>query len=492
MSTYVAFDLGAESGRTIVANLKDSKVHLEEVSRFSNIPAMLPDGLHWNVLGLFLEMKNSLKSVVKKTKGNIYGLGIDTWGVDFGLIGKNDVLLSSPYHYRDLKTQGMIEEALKFVSKERFYEKTGIQFMRINTVFQLLSMVKNNPCLLENAETMLMMPSLFRFLLTGEKKEEFTIATTSQMFNPVKNNWETEIIEKLKIPVRILPPVVRPGLHSSKLLPYISEELKVKDIPVITTAGHDTACAVAAVPAQGNNWAYISSGTWSLLGVEIKQPILTQKALFYNITNEGGFADTYRFLKNIMGMWLIQQCRKIWEKKGMTYTYPQLTKMAKLAKPFQMFIDPNNKEFIAPKDMTLQIQEFCQHTGQKFVKDISSITRCCLESLALTYRATIEQIEELVDKNIEVIHIVGGGSQNELLSQFTANATNRIVLSGPVEATAVGNILIQAYQTKQVQSIEHLRTIVRKSFPIQEYKPKDADSWNEAYIRYKKIISSIF
>jgi sugar (pentulose or hexulose) kinase len=488
MSLYIAFDLGAESGRTILGKIKNKKIILEEVRRFPNISVGLPSGLHWNVLGLFTEMKRSLSESKVKNKGEILGIGIDTWGVDFGLIDKNNVLLSNPHHYRDPRTEGMVQEALDLISKKEFYQSTGIQFMRINTVFQLLSMVKNRSCILSSAETMLMMPSLFRFLLTGDKNEEFTIATTSQMFNPVKNNWDWDIIEKLGIPKNIFPTVVKPGEYSSNLLCSISEEIGIKNASVIATAGHDTACAVAAVPAENtSSWAYLSSGTWSLLGVELEQPVLTEKALGYNITNEGGMSSTYRFLKNIMGMWLIQQCKKSWEKKGIFCTYPQLTNKAKEAKPFQFLINPNDECFVAPKDMPSQIQAFCKNTGQKMPKDISSIVRCCLESLSLAYRKTFEQIEEITCKKVDVLHIVGGGSQNKLLCQWAADATGKMVYAGPVEATAIGNILIQAYHTKEIQSIQQLRNIVRNSFQIQEYKPKDRDRWGEAYERFKKI-----
>jgi rhamnulokinase len=491
----LAFDLGAESGRALLGHLTDDgKLTLEEKHRFANPNGKINGHLHWNLLAQWEELKTGLRKAAAGTgSGNtpIHAIGVDTWGVDFGLLDSQGNLLANPFMYRDAQTDGMLEYAFSLVPKERIFEQTGIQFMQLNSLYQLLALVKRKPPLLDCADTLLFMPDLFNYLFTGEKVAEFSIATTSQMYDPRKRAWATELLKGLGVPVHVLPRIVASGTRLANLLPEVQQECGVGPIPVIATAGHDTASAVAAVPAQPNSadWCYISSGTWSLMGVEIDRPIINDKSLKHNYTNEGGVGGTIRFLKNIMGLWLVQECRRHWQKEGHDYTYAQLTQLAAAAKPFAAVIDPDHAPCLRPGDMPKKIADFCIKTGQTPPSTPGEFVRTCLEGLALTYRKTLEGLQDVLDRKVSTIHIVGGGSQNELLNQMTADACSRPVIAGPVEATAIGNMLITAMATGDVNSLADLRRIVRQSFETKHYDPRDTAKWDDAYARYRKLLT---
>jgi rhamnulokinase len=484
----LAFDLGAESGRALLGRLDYGKLTLEEKHRFPNPNGKINGHLHWNLLAQWEELKTGLRKAAADNTA-IHAIGVDTWGVDFGLLDRNGDLLANPFMYRDPQTDGMLDYAFSLVPRERIFEQTGIQFMQLNSLYQLLAMARRNLPQLDCAHTLLFMPDLFNYLFTGRKVAEFSIATTSQMYDPRKKAWATDLLKDLRIPARILPEIVPCGTRLANLLPEVQQDCGVGPIPVIATAGHDTASAVAAVPAQPGSadWCYISSGTWSLMGVETDHPIINDKTLKHNYTNEGGVAGTIRLLKNIMGLWLVQECRRQWQKEGQDHSYAQLTQQASAAKPFTAIIDPDHPPFLRPGDMPQKIADFCRKTGQTAPSSAGEFVRTCLEGLALTYRKTLEGMEDVAGRRINTIHIVGGGSQNELLNQMTADACNRPVLAGPVEATAIGNMLVTAMATGEVKSLQGIRQIVRQSFDVKHYEPRDTSRWDEAYARYRKL-----
>lgn len=484
---YVAIDLGAESGRTILGRIQNSKLKLEEVNRFGNGPVRIGDSLHWDVLRLFDEIKRGLAAVVRDKKVSIAGIGIDTWGVDFGLLGRGDVLLGNPHHYRDPRTNDVMEKAFQRMPREKMFELTGLQFMQFNSVFQLLAMRLANSPLLDIAETFLTMPDLFNFWLTGRKVCEFSNTTTTQLYDPRAKTWAKPIFDKLNLPFGMMPSIVEPGTVLGELRPGICEETGAKSIPVIAPACHDTGSAVAAVPAEkGSNWAFLSSGTWSLMGMEVPQPIIDERSRRYNFTNEGGVANTFRFLKNIMGLWLVQECRRKWERAGKAYGYDQLSELAAASKPFTHWVDPDDTSFLAPGDMPARIVEFCRRTGQTAPAAPGPMVRCCLESLAMKYRYVLECLEECTGRKVDVIHVVGGGSQNKLLCQMTADATGRRVVTGPVEATAAGNVIVQAIATGALKDIHEARTLIRKSFELKTYEPQGTEEWAGPWERFRK------
>jgi rhamnulokinase len=487
-SKFVAFDMGAESGRAVLGSFNNDKLTLEEIHRYPNTPVRVFDSLHWDVLQMFQEMKKSLEICVQKYGPKLDGIGFDTWGVDYALIGRDDSILGYPYHYRDKRTDGMMEEAFRIVPKDEIFKITGIQFMKLNTLFQLLAMSLAKSPILEATDKLLMMPDLFNFLFTGKKVSEFTIATTTQFYDPIKKGWSKDLFERLGLPFHILPEIVPPGKVLAPLYPSLRDEVGLGDVPVIAPACHDTGCAVAAVPAKDEKWAYISSGTWSLMGVEIPEPIISDLSLKYNFTNEGGVNNSIRFLKNIMGLWLIQQCKSTWEADGQNYSYSDLVKMAESAKPLVSFIEPNYEPFLSHGNMPQRIIEFCKNTGQKVPETKGAILRCALESLALKYRWVLEKLEEMLGKKINTIHIVGGGCQNQLLCKLAADATQRQVLAGPVEATAIGNIIMQAIARGYIKSIEEARELIGRSFEVKVYDPGFGLEWDSAYDRYLDIM----
>ncbi|MBM4424610.1 MAG: rhamnulokinase [Chloroflexi bacterium] len=481
-----AIDLGAESGRVMLAAFDGRALRLEEIYRFPNVPVRVLRSLHWDPLRLFAEIKHGLGLCAKQAGQTLSGIGIDTWGVDFALLGRDDELVGNPFHYRDRRTEGMMDQAFQRASKEEIFERTGIQFMPINSLYMLLSMA-GTPAL-ESAATFLMIPDLFNFWLSGQKACEFTDATTTQLYDQRAGDWARPLIEKLGLPGRIFLPVTQPGAVLGPLLPAVAEEVGLKSAPIIAPACHDTGSAVAAVPARAADYVYISSGTWSTVGVEIGSPLITPQSLKYNFTNEGGVSGTVRLLKNVMGLWIVQECRRAWAQAGEEFSYAELVALAEKAAPFAALVDPDDEEFLRPGDMPTRLRGFCAKTGQPTPEDKGSLLRCVFESLALKYRVVIERIEAMLGRRMEIIHIVGGGSQNRLLCQLTADATGRPVVAGPVEATALGNAAAQAMALGHFSSLTEARDVVHHSVDLTTYEPRLSTQWDECYARFTRLL----
>ncbi len=486
-SKFLTFDLGAESGRAIVGHLDSERLRLEEIHRFANGPVKVLDSLHWDVLRLWGDIKHGLGLATKAYGNDLVSIGLDTWGVDFGLLAADDTLIGNPYHYRDSRTDGMLEEAFRIVPRTQIYEQTGIQFMQINSLYQLLSMVREGAPALAAARTFLNMPDLFNFWLCGEKASEFTIATTSQCYDPRAGDWAWDMLARLGIPTELFGEIVPPGTVLAPLRASVAEETGSGPIPVVASAAHDTASAVAAVPTAGGDYIYLSSGTWSLMGVETAQPIINEQSLTYDFTNEGGVDKTFRFLKNIMGLWLVQECRRDWARTGRELSYDELTQMAAQAPAFGPLVSLSDSRFLPPGDMPKRIQEFCRETGQTVPETRGEIIRCALESLALEYRWVAERLDEIVGRWLPTVHIFGGGSQNRLLNQFAADAMARTVITGPVEATAIGNVLVQALALGHLATLAEGRALVRSSFKVETYEPSGTAAWDEAAQRYLNL-----
>ncbi len=487
---FIAFDLGAESGRAMLATFDGERISLSEMRRFPNVPVRTVNSLHWDVLRLFDDIKRGLAQVPREDRSSLAAVGIDTWGVDFALLGRDDELLGNPFHYRDARTNGILEKAFRRVPRERIFERTGLQFMQINSLYQLFAMSLQRAPALEYAATFLMMPDLFNFWLTGRKVCEFTDATTTQFYDPRKHAWSRQLFDAFGLPFHILPEIVQPGTILEKLLPAVAEEVGMAAVPVVAPACHDTGSAVAAVPATGSDYMWISSGTWSIIGAEVSEPVINANSLAYNFTNEGGVCDTFRLCKNVMGLWLVQECRRTWARAGEELSYDALVEMARRAPPFRSFVDPNHDDFLPPGDMPARFAEFCKRTKQPVPQDKGAVVRCALESLALKYRSELEHLEALLGKKLPVIHIIGGGTQNKLLCQFTADATGRRVIAGPAEATALGNVILQAMALGHLHSLQEGRQVVAKSFELATYEPHDRAAWDEAYQRFCKLVQA--
>jgi len=488
---FLAFDLGAESGRAMLGQFDGERLQLSEVYRFPNGPVHLPDGLHWDVLRLWTEIKHGLALAAQEHGENLVSVGVDTWAVDFGLLDRSGALILNPYHYRDSRTDRMLDEAFRRVPRAEIFEQTGIQFLQLNSLYQLLSMAVGRSPALDIAETFLTIPDLFNYWFTGQKANEFTNATTTQCYNPRQGDWAKDMLDELGIPPHIFPEVVPPGTNLGGLLPHVAEEVGSQPqggLAVIAPACHDTGSAVAAVPAAGSGYAWISSGTWSVLGAELPEPVINEQSLAHNFTNEGGVCGTFRFSRNVMGLWLVQECRRTWARQGKELSYAELTHMAARAEPFQVVIDPDYGEFFKPGDMPARIRAYCQATGQPVLESKGAVIRCALESIALKYRWVLERLEEMLARRLEPLHIVGGGTQNKLLSQFTADATGRRVITGPIEATAAGNILMQMMTLGHIGSLEEGRQIVRNSFEMLIFEPGSQPEWNEAYARLLQVM----
>ncbi|HSJ53511.1 MAG TPA: rhamnulokinase family protein [Anaerolineae bacterium] len=487
MTKLLAFDLGAESGRAVVGHLDGGRLRLEELHRFGNGPVRVAESLHWDVLRLWSEIKHGLELAARRYGAELAGVGLNTWGVDFGLLAADDTLLGNPYHYRDSRTDGMMEQAFGVVPRTEIYRRTGIQFMQLNSLYQLLAMARAQAPALAAARTFLNMPDLLNFWLSGRKVSEFTIATTSQCYDPCQGDWARDMLETLGIPSRIFGEIVPPGTVLGTLRPSLVQDTGCPPLPIIAAAGHDTAAAVAAVPARDKDCIYLNSGTWSLMGVELQQPIINARSLAYDLTNEGGVEGTFRFLKNIMGLWLVQECRREWERTGEACSYDDLTRLAAAAPAFRAHVPPADSRFLSPGDMPGRVQACCRETGQPVPETRGELVRCILESLALEYRWVAECLDELVGRRLGTIHVMGGGSQNRLLNQFTAEATGRVVIAGPTEATATGNILVQALALGEIASLAEGRDLVRTSFQTETYEPGSAAGWDEAYQKYLRL-----
>ncbi len=482
----MAVDLGAESGRCMVGEFDGTTVHVAEAHRFPNGPVRLPDGLHWDVLRLFDEIKAGVRRA--RRTGPLVSLGLDTWGLDFALLDRDGALLHNPFHYRDRRTEGMPELAFRRIPREEIFRRTGIQFLSVNSLYQLLAMVTAHSAALDAAATFLMIPDLFNYWLTGECGCEFTDATTSQCYDPSAGTWAVDLLERLGIPSRIFPRIVPPATVLGPVHPDLTEDVGGPGLQVIAPACHDTAAAVAAVPAAGSNFAYISSGTWSLVGSEVPAPVITPQTLADNFTNEGGVGGRFRLLKNVLGLWLVQECRRRWARDDESLSYDVLMREAAAAAPFGSLINPDDERFLRPTDMPARIRDFCRETDQRVPETRGEVTRCVLESLALRYRWVVEHLEAVMGRRIEVIHIVGGGSRNTLLCSLTAEATGRPVEAGPDEAAAMGNVLIQALALGRLGSLEDIRRIVRSSSSLVTYSPRGDERWGGAYECFLRLL----
>lgn len=472
---YTAVDLGASSGRVMLACLDGQTISIQEVHRFENGPVEEKGSLRWDFSRLFGQVQEGLGKAFE-IQPAIQSIGIDTWGVDFGLLDAEGNLLENPYHYRDRRTEGMIEKAAEILPKKEMYFHSGIQFMPFNTLFQLLAYRQQE--IFARAAKLLFMPNLIMYFLTGHIQAEYTIASTSQLMNMKTGRWSKRLLEAFGLPETILPEVIQPGTQAGVIKPSFQKVWGCGPVPVIAVGTHDTASAVAAVPVEaGRTWAYLSSGTWSLMGIEIPQAIIDDRTFEHSFTNEGGVENTIRLLKNIMGLWLVQECRRCWGLQGQTYSFSQLAQMASQAKPFAGWVNPDDIRFLSPQDMPAALNQYLTSTGQRPLEDKGQMIRVILESLAARYRQVLDWLEDLLGKSIDVLHIVGGGSQNELLNQLTADAAGKRVLTGPVEATVLGNVLLQAKAGGQIRSLEEGRQIIRRSFEIREYQPRHSAGW---------------
>ena len=484
---YLAVDLGAESGRVVAGLWNGKRLRLEEIHRFPNGPVALGDSIRWDVMRLWAEVQNGLALAGKKYAKKIVSVGADTWGVDFVLLNKQDEMLGQPYHYRDARTNGMMARAFRKVPRAEIFAQSGLQFMQLNSLYQLMAWQAHSPGILEAADTLLFMPDFLHWAMCGAKQVEFTNASTSQFVHPLKRDWSRSLLQKLGLPTHFLPKIVPPGTTLGTLRKSLADRTGLAGVKVVAPPTHDTASAVAGVPTANTgkaNWAYISSGTWSLMGVEVQQAALSPRALELNMTNEGGLDRTYRLLKNIMGLWLVQQCKRSFDAAGKQYDYAQLAALAAKARPLRSIVNLNDPRFLNPPDMPQAIQAFCRETRQPVPKTEGELIRCAYESLALKYREVLGSLEELTGEPIEVIHIVGGGSQSQLLNQFAADACQRPVIAGPVEATAMGNLLTQVRASGELGSLAEMREVVRASSQAQHYEPV---AWNEAAVRFAEM-----
>jgi rhamnulokinase len=488
IKAYLAFDFGAESGRAILARLHSGVLVTEEVRRFKNDPVESGGSLRWDVSRLWSEVQSALEDL-KET--DLTGIGVDAWGVDYALLGERGELLQNPYHYRDPRTNGVMQEVFGKVAREEIYRTTGIQFMPINTIYQLCAAMRDTPALLKTAQQLVMIPDLFHYWLTGKAVCEYTNATTTQLVNPVTRTWAAELITRLGLPSHLLTEIVEPGSRIGTLLPSISRGSALSGTPVIAPATHDTGSAVAAISAREGT-AFLSSGTWSLLGTELDAPVISTEALRLNFTNEGGVNGTTRLLKNVMGLWMLQCCRHSWTAQGRPYGHSELMDLALREDPFRCLVDPDHPSFLRPADMPAAIDQFCARTHQPAPKTQGAYVRTILESLAFKYRFVVHNLEQLIRRPIEKIRVIGGGSKNRLLNQMTADATGRSVLAGPAEAAAVGNVAMQMLTTGGATSLKEVRNIVDRSFPIDRFEPLDTGKWDRHAERFEQYCEAVY
>ena len=484
----LAFDYGASSGRAILGEFDGGNITLKEVHRFSNDPVMLNGTLYWDFLRLFHEMKQGM--IKAKLDGGFDSLAVDTWGVDFGLLDNKGHLLENPVHYRDDRTGGMIKKSFAKIDKDKFYDITGIQFMELNTVFQLTALNEQRPELIERADKMLLMPDLFNYFLTGEKYAEYSIASTTQMLDAFKGEWSLEVLKELSIPARILPAILPTGTVVGRMVPAIRSELGLIKTPeVIAVAGHDTQCAMASVPTDEEEFIFISCGTWSLFGTELAQPIINDTSFRLNMTNEGGYQQKTSFLKNIIGLWLVQESRRQWIREGQEYSFGELEILAQKAEPLKCFIDPDAPEFVPSGNIPRRIQEYCRRTNQYVPQTAGEIVRCINESLALKYAQTKAEIEVCTNKEYSVIHMVGGGIKSQMLCQLTAEACDCKVVAGPIEATVYGNVALQLLAVGEISDIKEARRLIAASEPAAVFTAEHKQDWQKAHLEYQTIMS---
>ncbi|MEJ2108569.1 MAG: rhamnulokinase [Acidobacteriota bacterium] len=483
---FLAFDIGASGGRAIVGALADERIILNEIRRFPNYMTRIHGRYHWNVYRLFEELQGGLKDAANRDEVPL-SIGIDTWGVDYGLLDEAGHILDLPYAYRDPRTDGAMDEVFSIIPKEELYERTGIQFLQFNTLFQLYAARRDKLPIIELARDLLFMPDLLNYLLTGIKVSEFTCASTSQLMNPDTRQWDAELFRAIDVPVGIMQKIVNPGTVVGTLSETIAKESGFNETDIVAVASHDTASAVAAVPAKDDSFAYISSGTWSLMGIESERPVISTESLAMNFTNEGGVQNTYRILKNIMGLWLLQECRRFWADAGTEFSNEALLSLAMTSKPFKSLIDPDHPSLLNPGNMPKALSELAGNAGEPGMDNPGEFTRCILESLAFRYRQTLEELRRTTDRKIRKIHIIGGGSRNIPLCGFTANATGLPVVSGPAEATSLGNIMLQAMARGRVGSLAEIRRILRNSYDFREFPPENCGEWDRQYSRFLEV-----
>ena len=487
-TNFLAIDLGASSGRVLLGQWDGTRFHLEELHRFANGGINVQGHLYWDILNLWSEIKAGLAHYAAQNEAPLAGIGVDTWGVDYALLDGAGNLLGNPYMYRDPRTNDMPERVFQRVPWAEVFAQTGIQLMPINTLYQIFSAAQSDDPQLTMAQTFLMIPDLINYWLTGHKTVEYTNATTTQMLHASQRRWATGLLARLNIPTHIFPTLVLPGTVVGNLLPDVVAETGLNEtVPVIAPGTHDTASAVAGVPGLDEQSVYLSSGTWSLMGVEVPEPIVNDDARQFNFTNEGGVAGTIRLLKNVAGLWLLQESKRIWEQAGQRYSWDELLNQAQKAEPFRSLIDPDHADFLNPGDMPAAIQTYCRRTGQPEPETVGQVVRCCLESVALRYRWVFEALETLVGHRLEIIRIVGGGSQNRLLSQFTADACQRPVITGPIEATALGNLMVQAVAGGYLPDIAAGRRAIAASVQQETFNPAPGDPWAAAFDRFKAL-----
>lgn len=495
---FLAFDLGAESGRSILGVLHNNRIELRDLNRFANSHVNLPSGLHWNLTNLYANMVDGLALASRHCAEHdceLVSLGVDTWGVDFGLIGRSGQLLGMPFIYRDPRTVATMQQAFDTLGRERIYHDTGVQFMNLNSLYQLLALQQSEPALIAEAERLLFTPDLMHYFFTGEAVNEATIASTSQMVNPrhtgisTTGEWAVSLLEDLGLSTHMLGPIAPAGTTVGVVRDSLASEIRGgHGVKVVAPASHDTASAVVAAPAQpGTNWCYLSCGTWSLLGAELDQPVITDAAREAPFTNEGGYGGTVRFLQNITGLWMVQECRRDYDKRGETFDYATLTQLAADAPPFRTIVETRHSPFLLPGDMLDKIADYARQTAQPIPETPGQFIRCCLESLALTYRRTLEQLQSVLDRKFDVLHLVGGGGKNELLCQMTADALHLPVVAGPYEATAMGNVLVQAIAAGELKDLAQARELVQASISPRLYDPRDSAAWTAAYERFARL-----
>lgn len=480
---FLAIDLGAESGRGVVGAFEDGRLRVEEVHRFPNVGVSLGPSLHWNVYALWEEVREAIRRAT--AAGPLASIGVDTWGVDYGLLAEDGTLIGLPHTYRDPRTEGAIESVTRTVSRHELYRRTGIQVLPFNTIFQLHAMVRRSPLAGALASDLLFVPDLFHFWLTGRRATEFTFATTSQLYNPTSGGWDERLLEVAGVRPSLMQEIVLPGTPLGPLTREVRAQTGCT-APVVAVGTHDTASAVAAVPAVDSRFAYISSGTWSLVGAEVPAPVLSEAAERANFTNEGGVYGTFRLLRNVTGLWLVQGCRRRWGMEGRE-AYARLTEAAAGAEPLAAMVDPDDPAFFNPPDMVAALERRLAETGQRAPSTQGGLVRCVLESLALKYRQVLETLAGIRGEQAAVVHIVGGGSNNGLLCQFTADATGLPVVAGPAEGTAIGNILVQAIAAGAIGSLDEARAVVRGSFEPARYEPRDREPWDRAYRQFSDL-----
>ncbi len=486
--SFLALDLGAESGRAILARLHSGVLTTQEIHRFKNEPVEYGGSLHWDVTRLWWEVRKALLGLEEM---ELAGIGVDAWGVDYALLGERGELLQNPYHYRDARTNGVMQDVFRKVAKEEIYSATGIQFMPINTLYQLYAAVRDTPALLKAAERLVMIPDLVHYWLTGNAVCEFTNATTTQLVNPATRTWATELMRRLELPTHLLAEIVEPGTQVGTLLPSISRNSALSATRVIAPATHDTGSAVAAISARDGT-AFLSSGTWSLLGTELDAPVISPEALRHNFTNEGGVNGTTRLLKNVMGLWMLQCCRQSWTAQGQSCDHLELMELAAREDSFRCLVDPDHASFLRPSDMPAAIDQFCAKTHQPSPKSVGGYVRAILESLAFKYRLVLRNLEQLIGRRIHQIRVIGGGSKNRLLNQMTADATGRKLLAGPAEATALGNVAIQILATGGASSLKEVRQIIDRSYPVEGFEPLDTVKWDRHADRFEQYCEAVY